>query len=104
VNHRNPRMTFAAVHESGTGHILDIPRSRMGFRFRWKSGLAAHITSMTEFGPDSDMGGFLLRCTARRPDQWTEPKFARALGNRSEEHAQRKGKPERRVERCLARW
>jgi hypothetical protein len=32
-------------------HLRDIPRSRMDFRFRWKSGHAADITAMTDFDP-----------------------------------------------------
>jgi hypothetical protein len=31
--------------------LCDIARSRMDFRFRWKSGRAADITSKTGFGP-----------------------------------------------------
>jgi hypothetical protein len=32
-------------------HACDIERSRMDFRFRWKSGRAAEITGTTEFNP-----------------------------------------------------
>jgi hypothetical protein len=32
-------------------HVCDIARLPVDFRFRGKSGLAADITSMTEFGP-----------------------------------------------------
>jgi hypothetical protein len=36
--------------------FCDIARSRMDFRFRGKSGRAANITGMTEFGPEGDIG------------------------------------------------
>src|SRR5262249_50303488 len=32
-------------------HFFDIARSQIDFRFRWKSGRAAHITAMTEYDP-----------------------------------------------------
>jgi len=38
------------------GQARKIARSRMDFRFRWKTGLAADISSMTEFGPTADLG------------------------------------------------
>ena len=34
----------------------DIARPRMDFRFRWKSGRAADITSKTGFDPTTDLG------------------------------------------------
>src|SRR5262245_20568515 len=36
----------------------------MDFRFRWKSGLAADITSMTEFDPQPTSNGQLWRSVA----------------------------------------
>jgi len=36
------------------GQARKIARSRMDFRFRWKNGLAADISSMT--GPTADLG------------------------------------------------
>jgi hypothetical protein len=40
----------------------------MDFRFRGKSGRAADITGMTEFGPNSDIErSLLLQCTALTP-------------------------------------
>ena len=53
---------LGAVH---AWHIRDIPRSRMDFRFRWKSSLAADITSMTEFDP-SEASAARICCDAQR--------------------------------------
>src|SRR5262245_37013141 len=36
-------------------HFCDIARSQIDFRFRWKSGRAADIAAMSEFGPASDI-------------------------------------------------
>jgi hypothetical protein len=36
-------------------HLCDIGRSRMDFRFGCKSGRAADVTAMTEFGPICDI-------------------------------------------------
>jgi hypothetical protein len=47
-------MNFPA--DDPEGQARKIARSRMDFRFRWKNGLAADISSMTEFGPTADLG------------------------------------------------
>src|SRR5262245_13518585 len=49
-------------------HFCDIATSRMNFRFRWKRGRAAAITTMTEVGPEAVMGRFhILQCSDRPP-------------------------------------
>jgi hypothetical protein len=42
---------LVALHESGIGHLCDIARSRMEFRFECKSGRAADVTAMTKRDP-----------------------------------------------------
>jgi hypothetical protein len=66
---------FAAIAHSRVWHLRDIAGSRVDFRFRWKSGLAADITAMTEFGVQAVFGSIHRTClsalaTDRTPKAW----------------------------------
>jgi hypothetical protein len=50
--------------------LCDIARSRVDFCLRWKSGLAADITAMTEFGAQAVFGSIHRTCLSALVTDW----------------------------------